>query len=194
MATHSSVLAWRIPGTGEPGGLPSMGSHRVGHDWSDLSSAAEINSEDSKKSRDCWAPWEFRTKNPSLPSRTQHKNMIPVIFTRCESPQSFVVGHGDSDPVEGATCLPSPEELPTITSTPASAVSLQDVVFCCVSWLKKESPILGTQGWSNELLITVRLWGLVTTWINKVLGCFREILEGTTLRSLQWASYWIQEN
>ena len=35
MATHSSVLAWRIPGTGEPGGLPSMGSHRVGHDWSD---------------------------------------------------------------------------------------------------------------------------------------------------------------
>ena len=36
MATHSSVLAWRIPGTGEPGGLPSTGSHRVGHDWSDL--------------------------------------------------------------------------------------------------------------------------------------------------------------
>ena len=32
MATHSSILAWRIPGTGEPGGLPSMGSHRVGHD------------------------------------------------------------------------------------------------------------------------------------------------------------------
>ena len=40
MATHSSVLAWRIPGTGESGGLPSMGSHRVGHDWSDLAAAA----------------------------------------------------------------------------------------------------------------------------------------------------------
>ena len=40
MATHSSVLAWRIPGTGEPGGLPSMGSHRVGQDWSDLAAAA----------------------------------------------------------------------------------------------------------------------------------------------------------
>jgi len=40
MATHSSVLAWRIPGTGEPGGLPSMGSHRVGHDWNDLAAAA----------------------------------------------------------------------------------------------------------------------------------------------------------
>ena len=40
MATHSSVLAWRIPGTGELGGLPSMGSHRVGHDRSDLAAAA----------------------------------------------------------------------------------------------------------------------------------------------------------
>ena len=40
MATHSSVLAWRIPGMGEPGGLPSVGSHRVGHDWSDLETAA----------------------------------------------------------------------------------------------------------------------------------------------------------
>ena len=40
MATCSSVLAWRIPGTGEPGGLPSMGSHRVRHDWSDLVAAA----------------------------------------------------------------------------------------------------------------------------------------------------------
>ena len=40
MAAHSSVLTWRIPGMGEPGGLPSMGSHRVGHDWSDLAAAA----------------------------------------------------------------------------------------------------------------------------------------------------------
>ena len=41
METHSSVLAWRIPGTGEPGGLPSMGSHRVGHD---LAAAAAAGS------------------------------------------------------------------------------------------------------------------------------------------------------
>ena len=43
MATHSSVLAWRIPGTGEPGGLPSLGSHRVRHDWSDLAAAVWEN-------------------------------------------------------------------------------------------------------------------------------------------------------
>ena len=41
-ATHSSALAWRIPGMAEPGGLPSMGSHRVRHDWSDLAAAAAL--------------------------------------------------------------------------------------------------------------------------------------------------------
>ena len=42
MATHSSVLAWRIPGMAEPGGLPSMGSHRVRHDWRNLAAAAAV--------------------------------------------------------------------------------------------------------------------------------------------------------
>ena len=43
MATHSSVLAWSIPGTREPGELPSVGSHRVGHNWSDLAAALLYN-------------------------------------------------------------------------------------------------------------------------------------------------------
>ena len=42
MAPHSSVFAWRIPGKAEPGGLPSVGSHRVGHDWRDLAAAAGV--------------------------------------------------------------------------------------------------------------------------------------------------------
>ena len=46
MATHSSTFAWKIPGMGEPGWLPSMGSHRVGHNWSDLAVAA---AEEKKK-------------------------------------------------------------------------------------------------------------------------------------------------
>ena len=50
MATHSSVLARRIPGTEEPGGLPTMGSHRVGHDWSDLAAAA---------AKEAWLSWGF---------------------------------------------------------------------------------------------------------------------------------------
>ena len=47
MATHSSVLAWRIPGTAEPGGVLSMGSPRVGHDWSDLAAVAAVSYEKS---------------------------------------------------------------------------------------------------------------------------------------------------
>ena len=59
METHSSVLACRIPGTGEPGGLPSMGSHRVGHDWSDLAAAAAARhwytkENEKKKKRAKW--------------------------------------------------------------------------------------------------------------------------------------------
>ena len=46
MATHSSVPAWRIPGTGEPGGLPSMGSHRVGHDCTDSAEQSVFNFSD----------------------------------------------------------------------------------------------------------------------------------------------------
>ena len=49
MATHSSVLAWKIPGVGEPGGLPSVGSHRVRHDWNDLAAAAATNKNNNKE-------------------------------------------------------------------------------------------------------------------------------------------------
>ena len=48
MATHSSVLAWRIPRTGEPGGLLSLGLHRIGHDWSDLAAACGLKLELSR--------------------------------------------------------------------------------------------------------------------------------------------------
>ena len=68
MATHSSVLAWRIPGTGEPSGLPSMGSHRVGHFWSDLAAAAvDVSGDGSKirccKERYCLGIWNVRSMN-----------------------------------------------------------------------------------------------------------------------------------
>ena len=66
MATHSSVLAWRIPGTGEPGGLPSMGLYRVGHDWSDLAAAAVLN-----------RIWLSVTSLTRLPGSSVHE-IIPV--------------------------------------------------------------------------------------------------------------------
>ena len=57
MATHSSVLAWRIPGTEEPGGLSSLGSHRVGHDWSDLASC--FLKTNSCPTQTGWDHWPF---------------------------------------------------------------------------------------------------------------------------------------
>ena len=63
MATHSSVLAWRIPGMGEPGGLPSMGSHRVGHDWSDLAAAAAAQPRQVFLASCCCAIWKFEPVN-----------------------------------------------------------------------------------------------------------------------------------
>ena len=60
MATHSSVLAWRIPGTGEPGGLSSLGSHRVGHDWSDLAVPLELVTtlQGSGQAQIWWCIWK----------------------------------------------------------------------------------------------------------------------------------------
>ena len=59
MAAHSSVLAWRIPGTAEPGGLLSVGSHRVGHNWSDFAAAAAAWIWDEHQLS---LPWRFHTK------------------------------------------------------------------------------------------------------------------------------------
>ena len=60
MATHSSVLAWRIPGTEEPGGLPPMGSHRVRHDCSDLAAAAAMS----------YATWISMAEKPRAEKKT----------------------------------------------------------------------------------------------------------------------------
>ena len=63
MATYSSILAWRIPGMGEPGGLPSMGSHRIWHDWSDLAvAAAYINFYMKNTAIHLWSSGSLQTK------------------------------------------------------------------------------------------------------------------------------------
>ena len=91
MATHSSVLAWRIPGTGEPGGLPSMGSHRVGHDWSDLAAAEAVAKQ--------WSPdW----KSPCL--ITEPVCPHSIILTPFPQPEAiWPVGIGDPGSSGGCT-------------------------------------------------------------------------------------------
>ena len=68
MATHSSVLVWRIPGTGEPGGLPAMGSHRVGHDSRDLAAAAAYRN---------------RLTHIYIPSQEKHLSVFINILRTC---------------------------------------------------------------------------------------------------------------
>ena len=80
MAPHPSVLAWRIPGTGEPGGLPSMGSHRVGHDSSDLAALlgrkVMTNLDSILKSTDITLPTKVRLVKAMV---------FPVVMYGCES-------------------------------------------------------------------------------------------------------------
>ena len=78
MATHSSVLAWRIPGMGEPDGLPSMGSKRVGHDWSNLAAAAASYSTHT-------TPAEFNCKRMWISTGRNHKGILKSICYTHES-------------------------------------------------------------------------------------------------------------
>ena len=71
MASHSSGPAWRIPGTGEPGGLPSTGSHRVGHEWSDLAAAAELTVELNEPR---FASWFQTLAASKFPNIIQHEH------------------------------------------------------------------------------------------------------------------------
>ena len=89
MATHSSGLAWRIPGMGEPGGLPSMGSHRVGHDCSNLAVAAAVSGS------------MVKNQSPANAGDTADSSSIPGLR---RSP-----GEGNGNPFQ-CSCLEDPRD------------------------------------------------------------------------------------
>ena len=82
MATHSGVLAWRLPGTGEPGGLASMGSHRVGHDRSDLAAAAAANIVEEKY---FWFAKILVMLSQNEMMKVLQNGLCLVLFTRIET-------------------------------------------------------------------------------------------------------------
>ena len=85
MATHSSVLPWRIPETGEPGRLPLMGSHRVGHDWSDLAEAAADSKESACNAGDLgWMPGLGRSPGEG--------NSYPLQYSGLEKSTDYTMG------------------------------------------------------------------------------------------------------
>ena len=105
MATHSSVLAWRIPGTGKPGGLPSMGSHRVGHDWSDLAAAAAAAAQSMMYDKfsvyhisSFEVPWKFNFSFPSF-------SFLKIIFREIISRVYSQIQRGEAQKMESMpTC------------------------------------------------------------------------------------------
>ena len=109
MATHSSILAWRVPGTGEPGGLPSMGSHRIGHDWSDLAAAAAAAARASKVTLKV------------LQARLQQ-------YVNCELPDvqaAFREGRGTRDQITNIHWIIKKQEYSRKISTPVSLTMLK---------------------------------------------------------------------
>ena len=124
MATHSSVLAWRIPGMGEPGGLPSMGSHRVRHDWSDLAAAANSK-------RACWVWKGTRTASRLVvrgvdPARPFHSSPR-VCGLWVAAPQARarkVEGTGREGSVRRAGHRPGSQDCETTQTHQLSSLSL----------------------------------------------------------------------
>ena len=110
MATHFSVLAWRIPGTGESGGLPSLGSHRVRHDWSDLAATGKC---------------QFVVDSPNKLTSSWHSTQIckgaflpPIGYNRSDLAQEPVrkveVSRGCPATTGQASLCPPPHSLPSL--------------------------------------------------------------------------------
>ena len=104
MATPSSILAWRIPGTEEPGGLPSMGSHRVGQDWSNLAAAAAADGKESA----------CNAGDPgSIPGSESHGLHVRLFVTPCTAALQAPPSMGFSrQGYWSGLPFPSPEDLP----------------------------------------------------------------------------------
>ena len=132
MATHSSVLAWRIPRMGEPGGLLSMGSHRVGHDWSDLVAVAAAAAAAAAAAHHIWGfpvaqGWRirlqcrrYRSKNSATEKRSKVHSINAFCQTGLLSPAQQWHPDYSSPP---AYLLPPRKIWLLVRITPASSLS-----------------------------------------------------------------------
>ena len=187
-ASHSSVLVWRIPGTGEPGGLPSMGLYRVGHDWSDLTAAAEREIKET-------IPFTIATKrilrnqfssvqfNCSVMSDSSRPHELQQARPPCPSTTPGV--HSDSRPL-GQWCYPAisssfvpfscPQSLPASESFPMNQLiawgGQSTGVSVLASFLPKKS-----QDWSPSE------W---TGWISLQSKGLSRVFSNTTVQKHQF--------
>ena len=184
MATHSSVLAWRIPGTGEPGGLLSMGSHRVIHDWSDLAAAAAAAGGSSPKN--CWVKWTVSTTATSGGHAFSTLCCVLAVLS-CFSPVWFYLtlwtvacqaslskGFSRQEYWSGLPC-PPPRDLPGTEIKPKSLMSLALV---------------------DKFLTTSATWEtpLCTTWVHFPLGLWKRTVWETLSQDIHLGGWWDLES
>ena len=161
MATHSSVLAWRIPGTGEPGGLPSMVSHRVRHDWSDL--AAE------EKGYPLWYSGLENSVDHTVHGITKSQTQLSDfrsqnIETSCfPSSQKSLLGNwgiswdwgfpGDSDGKESTCNAGDPGSIPGLGRSPGAG-SGYPLQYSCLESSMDIRSLAGYSPWGHKELDT----------------------------------------
>ena len=157
MATHSSVLAWRIPGTGQPHGLPSMGSHRVGHDWSDL---VVVVVDSILKSRDSTWPTKVRLVKAMV---------FPVVMWKLDHKESWVLKNWYFWTVVLEKTLKSPLNCKEIQSVHPKGN--QSWIFIGRTDVKAETPIL----WPPKELTHL-----------KILWCWERLIVGGEVDDRGW--------
>ena len=146
MATQSSVLAWRIPEMGKPGGLPSVGSHRIGYDWSNLGAAAEMfkpvqfSQSVSSVAQSC--PTLCNPTDCSTPG-------LPVHHQLPELAQTHV--HQVGDAIHSSHPLLS-------TSPPAFNLSQHQGLFLWVSSSHQGAKVLGVSASASVLPVNIQDW------------------------------------
>ena len=131
MATHSSVLAWRIPGTEEPGGLPSMGSHRVGHDKRLSSSSSSISSDRAQNIH--WEDWCWSGSSNTLATWYEESTYWkrPLMLGKIEGRR-----RRRRQKIRRLDCITDSTDM---SLNKLGAGDGQGGLACCGSWGRKES-------------------------------------------------------
>ena len=149
MATHSSVLAWRIPGMGEPDGLPSMGLHRVGYDWSDLAAAAAAWF-NSHQNQSFWVAFTHSLNTNFSYEKEKKEILFPVSLVRIAGTEILFI---TVLPVEEPGRMPGPH-LPHFVLLSSLLTSLPGP---CGSVLALEHFSLDLEQSLDCFILTVRL-------------------------------------
>ena len=187
MTTHSSVLAWRIPGMEEPNGLPSVGLHRVGHDWSDLAVAAAAILDDLSFLTSIWNVPDFLSYlKKKIWQEKQEKSILP----RCSHAPKRLMMFGWCPSLQRTSSSPAKSLWSSLEAYSGKKVKSRDpFLWClirnnCTPWSPSPSTTLSchwvwktlakSKRWFYHRGLAVHILGQCFLWLGAVLwqgGC-----------------------